>query len=54
MKDEKSSKEERGKNVEWFYSSLILYPSSLIFRCVYRSQHRARLVHRFLKLGGWV
>ena len=31
MKDEKSSKEERGKNVEWFYSSLILYPSSLPF-----------------------
>lgn len=31
MKDQKSSKEERGKNVEWFYSSLILYPSALPF-----------------------
>jgi hypothetical protein len=31
MKDEKRAKEERGKNVEWFYSSLILYPSSLSF-----------------------
>ena len=60
MKDEKRAKaKDEGQN--GFHSSLIPHPlsfilalSSLIFRCVYRSQHRARLIHRLLKLGGRV
>ena len=59
MKDEKSSKEERRKNVEWVSFiphplSFILALSSLIFCRVYRSQHRAGFIHRLLKLCGRV
>jgi len=52
MKDEKRAKaKDKGRTV--FHSSFILHHSSL-FRCVNRSQHRTRLIHRLLKLGGGI